>query len=456
VADAQQTDQTCRAQPPSSRATVRAFGRNAVQVFSPEAFEEEVVYRRIFGRPQIIMNRAAGIQHILVDNWANYRRTPVGIRILRPLLGSGLLLSTGEDWRRQRRTLAPAFAPRTIPILAGHVARAALAAVADLRVASAGGRPVDLLAAMQFLALEIAGASMFSLEMERYGGELRSLITDYGARLGRPNLLDFLLPLWLPSPRDMRRWRFRRRWLDLIGRLIAARRSQVAAEAPRDLYDLMAGAQDPDSGVVFPPARLADEVATMIIAGHETTAVALFWSLYLLAEAPDIQERLAAETVGLDLGPKHAAAALPALVYTRAVLQEALRLYPPAFTLARQAIADDVAGGTEVKAGTVVLIAPWVLHRHRRLWPDPDHFDPARFLPEAPPPERFAYLPFGSGPRVCIGAQFALTEATLVLASLVQNFRIERADDAPVGVRAIVTTQPDRAPPFLLNRRGPG
>ena len=456
MADAQQifsADQTDRMRPPSSRATVRAFGRNALQVFSPEAYEEEVVYRRVFGRPQIIMNRPSGIQHILVDNWTNYRRTPVGIRILRPLLGSGLLLSTGEDWRRQRRTLAPAFAPRTIPILASHVARAAAATLDNLRSASAGGRPVDLLAAMQFLALEIAGTSMFSLEMEQYGGELRKLITDYGARLGRPNLLDFLLPLWLPSPRDIRRRRFRRHWLHLIGRLIAAHRSQGDAGAPRDLFDLMAGALDPESGAVFPPARLADEVATMITAGHETTAVALFWSLYLLAEAPDIQERLAGEVAGLELGPEHAAGALPALVYTRAVVHEALRLYPPAFTLARQAIADDIAGGTAVKAGTVVLIAPWVLHRHRRLWPDPDHFDPSRFLPEVPPPERFAYLPFGSGPRVCIGAQFALTEATLVLASLIQNFRIERADDAPVGVRAIVTTQPDRAPPFLLHRR---
>jgi unspecific monooxygenase len=239
----------------------------------------------------------------------------------------------------------------------------------------------------------------------------------------------------------------------LIGRLIAARRSQGMAGAPRDLFDLMASAQDPESGTVFPPRRLADEVATMIVAGHETTAVALFWSLYLLAEVPLVQQRLAAEVAGLDLGPDHAAAVLPALPYTRAVVHEALRLYPPAFTLARQAIADDVAGGLGVEAGTVVLIAPWVLHRHRRLWPNPDHFDPSRFLPEAPPPERFAYLPFGSGPRVCIGAQFALTEATLVLASMVQNFRIERADAAPVGVRAVVTTQPDRAPPFLLHRR---
>ena len=273
------------AEPPSSRGFARSLRDNAIGIFPPQAFEEEVVFRRVFGRQQIIMSRPAGIQHILVDNSANYRRTAAGIRILRPLLGQGLLLSRGEDWRQQRRTLAPAFAPRTMPILARHVARAASAAVADLEAASAA--PVDLLAAMQFLALEIAGASMFSLEIERYGAELRGLIKRYAARLGRPSLLDFLLPPSIPSPRDVLRWRFRRRWLDLIRRIIAARRGQGSADAPRDLFDLMAKARDPESGALFPPAQLADQVATMIVAGHETTAVALFWSLFLLAGAPD-------------------------------------------------------------------------------------------------------------------------------------------------------------------------
>jgi len=438
-------------EPPSSRGFARSLRDNAIGIFPPQAFEEEVVFRRVFGRRQIIMSRPAGIQHILVDNSANYRRTAAGIRILRPLLGKGLLLSQGEDWRQQRRTLAPAFAPRTLPILARHVARAAGAAAANLK--ATGGAPVDLLAAMQFLALEIAGASMFSLEMERYGAELRGLIKGYAVRLGRPNLLDFLLPPAIPSPRDLLRWRFRRHWLRLIGRIIAARRAQGSADAPRDLFDLMATATDPESGALFPPHRLADQVATMIVAGHETTAVALFWSLYLLAGAAEIQDRLAAEVADIDLGPDNAANALAALVYTRAVVQEAMRLYPPAFTLARQAIKDDTAGHIPVPANTVVLIAPWVLHRHRRLWPQPEVFDPNRFLPGVPPPDRFAYLPFGVGPRVCIGAQFALTEATLVLATLIQAFHIERADDIPVAPRAVVTTQPDYAPPFRLRPR---
>jgi cytochrome P450 len=436
---------------PSRRGFARSMRDNGLNAFPAQAFEEDVVVRRFFGRQLIVMSRPAGIQHILIDNPGNYRRTPASIRMLRPLLGNGLLLSKGEDWRRQRRTLAPAFAPRTVPILVRHVARAASTTVAGLRAACEA--PIDLLAAMQFLALEIAGASMFSLEMERYGAELRHLVTRFTSGLGRPRILDFLLPPAIPSPHDVLRWRFRRRWLNLVHRIIAARRAQGSSAAPRDLFDLMASATDPESGAVFPPDRLADQVATMIVAGHETTAVALFWSLYLLAGAPEIQERLAAEVIGVDLGPDDAAEVLPILAYTRAVVHEAMRLYPPAFTVARQAIAADIAGAVPLSAGALVLIAPWVLHRHRRLWAQPEIFDPERFLPGRPPPDRFAYLPFGIGPRVCIGAQFALTEATLVLAAMIKAYRIERADDVPVTPRAIVTIQPEYPPLFWLRPR---
>jgi cytochrome P450 len=194
-------------------------------------------------------------------------------------------------------------------------------------------------------------------------------------------------------------------------------------------------------------------VATLIAAGHETTGVALFWSLWLVAAAPAVQKRLAAEVAPFDLGPDNAAEDLPQLVYTRAVVHEALRLYPPAFTLVRQAKHADEAGGIPLPAGAIVFISPWVLHRHRRLWAQPEVFDPARFLPGAPAPDRFAYLPFGVGPRVCIGAQFALTEAILVLATMIKAFKIERADDKPVEPVAIVTTQPDHPPLFRLQPR---
>jgi len=435
----------------SGRVIAKALRDNALLAFPPEAFEEDVVYRRFFGRQQIILNRPAGIHHILVENPDNYRRTPATMRMLRPLLGNGLLLSEGEDWKHQRRTVAPAFAPRTMPLLARHVARAAEAAVDSL--AASAERRVDLLATMQSLALEIAGTSMFSLAMERYRPELRDLITRYTAGLGRPSLPDFLLPLWIPSPRDLARRRVRRRWVALIGRIIAERRGKASVEAPRDLFDLLSTARDPETNSPFSAENLVDQVATLITAGHETTGVSLFWSLWLVAAAPAVQEQLAAECERLDLGPDNAGEILPRLVYTRAVVQEALRLYPPAFTIVRLANYGDDAGGIKVPAGAIVFIAPWALHRHRRLWSQPEVFDPARFLPGAPVPDRFAYLPFGIGPRVCIGAQFALTGATLVVATMIKAFRIERADDEPVMPVGIVTTQPGQSPLFRLRPR---
>jgi len=435
----------------SGRAIAKALRDNALLAFPPEAFEDEVVHRGFFGRQQIILNRPAAIHHILIENPDNYRRTPATMRILRPLLGDGLLLSEGEDWRFQRRTVAPAFVPRTMPLLTRHVARAAEATVASLT--GSAERHVDLLAAMQSLALEIAGTSMFSLAMERYRPELRDLIARYTKGLGRPTLLDFLLPLAIPSPRDFaRRW-VRRRWVDLIGRIIAERRVRASQAAPSDLFDLLSMARDPESGAPFSAEALLDQVATLIAAGHETTGVALFWSLWLVAAAPVIQERIASEVETLDLGPDNAAEILPGLVYTRAVVHEAMRLYPPAYTIVRQAKNADDAGGIPVPAAAILFIAPWVLHRHRRLWPQPEVFDPSRFLPGAPAPDRFAYLPFGIGPRVCIGAQFALTEATLVLATMVKAFHIERADDQSVMPVGVVTTQPDHPPLFRLQPR---
>jgi cytochrome P450 len=441
----------------SGFAIARSLRSNALDVFPPEAFEDEVVFRRSLGRDQLIVSKPALIHRILIDNPQNYGRTTATIRILRPVLGEGLLLSDGEDWARQRHAHAPAFAPRTVPLMARRVGEAAAAAIGELEAAvgfqppglARGEAPVDLFAALQSLALDVAGRFMLSLDMRPWARELRDLVTRYAERLGRPRLLDILMPLDIPSPRDLLRRRFRRRWLALVARLVAARRALEGA-APNDLFALLEAANAAEGGS---EARLVAQVATMILAGHETTAAALFWAIHLVCGRPEVEERILAEVERQDLGPDGAAASLSALAYTRAVVQETLRLYPPAFAIARVAHAADEAGGIAVPKGAVALIAPWVLHRHRRLWSEPERFDPARFLPGMPPPDRFRYMPFGIGPRVCIGAQFALTEATLVLARLIQSFHIERADADPVIPVAIVTIQPDRHPLFRLRRR---
>ena len=252
------------------------------------------------------------------------------------MLGEGLLISEGRAWKHQRRTLAPAFTPRAVAPLAPHMIAAIDEAIAKLRETS--GAAVDLREVMQRMTLEIAGRTMFSLGMGRHGAALRNFVMEYGTRLARPHFLDLLLPLAWPSPQDFARARFRRRWTAFVAMLMAERRAAGKDEGapPRDLFDLMDAARDPETGESFTDAQLGDQVATMILAGHETTATTLFWSLYLIALDPETQDRVAAEveSASVDGGFE-----LERLKFTRAVIDETMRLYPPAFLIARAAAA---------------------------------------------------------------------------------------------------------------------
>lgn len=441
--------------PPIAPENLSALGRlalirnNAIASFGPRAYELDIIKTKFFGRSSFILNTPDAIRHVLVDNYENYTRTPAGIRVLRPILGEGLLLAEGRAWKNQRRTLAPAFSPRAVPTLVPHMLSATDDAIASLMRAS--NAPVDLREAMQRLALDIAGRTMFSFEIERHGAALRGFVNDYGERLARPKFFDLLLPLGWPSPQDISRAFFRRRWTRFMRGLIQERRAMAAEnDAPRDLFDLMVAARDPETNEAFSDEQLADQVSTMILAGHETTATALFWSLYLLALDPQTQEELANEAKQALAGGALELAKLP---FTRAVIDETMRLYPPAFLIVRAAAGKDKVGDMAISAHDVVMISPWLLHRHEKLWDAPNEFRPSRFLPGATPPDRFAYLPFGVGPRVCIGAQFALTEAVLALAKIVAAFKVELLDKEPVTPMGVVTTQPDRSPMFAITPR---
>jgi cytochrome P450 len=429
-----------------------AVRTNALEMWPKSAYEQDALVGSGLGRMRVLINTADAIHRVLVENTANYRRTDATIRILRPIVGDGLLLSEGEDWRHQRRTIAPAMAPRVVPMMARHVAMATEEAMAQLAAVAAQG-PVDILATVQFLALEIAARSMFSLEMRQYGGALRRLMMGFARNLGRPYVLDLMLPAAIPTLRDFARMRFRSKWVALMDEIIEARYRAPTDGKPRDLFDMLLAARDPETGEAFSRAQLRDQMATMIVAGHETTALTLFWSLYLLASSPADQERVAEEVRTADLSPDAAADTLTKLPYTKAVVNESLRLYPPAFALARIAKGPDQLGDIAIPRGTLIMISPWVLQRHLRLWTDPDAFNPARFLGDAPLAHRFAYMPFGAGPRICVGAQLALTEACLVLATMIQRFHVAVADARPVLPAAVIVTQPDHAAPFWLRPR---
>jgi len=424
---------------------------NALQMWPKDAYETDVLVQSFLGRRRFLLNAPDAIHHVLLENAVNYTRTSATIRILRPIVGEGLILSEGEEWRHQRRTIAPALAPRIIPMLARHVASATAGTVA--RLAAAKDQPVDLLAAMQMLALEIAARSMFSLEMQQYGTALRAMIARFGTRLGRPYFLDMMLPVGIPTLHDVARRKFRSDWITLMDEIIESRLRAPQSEGARDLFDVLLAARDPETGAAFSRAHLRDQVATMIVAGHETTALTLFWSLYLLASAPVEQERLLQEVRAVALDADNAGDTFTKLPYTRAVVDETLRLYPPAFIIVRKAIGPDRIGDLAIPKGSMVSVAPWVLHRHVGRWKDPDAFNPSRFLDAQQKAPRFAYLPFGAGPRVCVGAQFALAEASIVLATLIQRFEVALADDTPVLPVGVVTTQPDHPAPFRLRVR---
>ncbi len=435
----------------SSFEFVRAVRRNGLHLWSQRAYELDYLKESLFGLKRVLLNKPEMIHRVLVENHGSYSRTDTAIRLFRPLVGDGLLLATGENWKHQRRTIAPALAPKMLPLLTRHVA-----ACADEEVRSLSERdaePLDLLHVMQSLALKIAARSMFSLETWEYGPAVRAEMRIFMQRHARASLADLVMPQWMPNFRDIGRARFRRRWSALVDRIIDARERVPDAGGPRDLFDALRTARDPETGAGFGRAELRDQIGTMIVAGHETTALTLFWSLYLLANTPAEQAAVAAEVRDVDLSPERAGEALNALPYTRAVISETLRLYPSAWLITRKCIEPDQMEGLAVERGTQMMISPWVLHHHRDYWSNPTAFDPSRFLPGAPPPPRFTYLPFGAGPRVCVGAQFALAETTVVLARLIQAFEVEFVGDEPLRPLAVATTTPDRPTQFRLKRR---
>lgn len=433
--------------------TLLQLRRNAIGTWGNPAYELPILSGRFLGRHSLILNAPEAIRRVLVDNHGNYGRTPATLRILHPLIGDGLFLAEGGAWKHQRRLVAPAFAPRSLEIVARHVAAVAQETVAGLAARAPG--PADVLRTVQHLALEVAGRALLSQAMHAHGAAIRAGIEGYGRQLARPSFLDFLLSPDAPDPLAWARRRAGRGFKGVLDRIITERGRNPPADPPRDLFDVLVTARDPESGEPFTPDLLRDQIATLIIAGHETTALSLFWAVYLLSLAPDWQERVAEEAAGVDLSPEGAAQAYERLPVTRAVVQEALRLYPPAYSIVRLAKGPDRAAGVDIPAGALVVISPWLLHRHRRLWQDPDTFDPGRFLPGAQPPDRFVYLPFGIGPRVCVGAQFALLEATLVLATLTRAFHIELPGNKRVLPVAVITTAPERAPAFRLTPRRP-
>jgi cytochrome P450 len=397
----------------------------------------------------LLVQTVEGVHRVLVENARAYHKSP-NYRGLKLVLGNGLITSEGEFWKRQRKLAQPAFHRERLALLAGAMARD----TADLlaRWETEGEGVFDLHDAMMKLTLRIVGHTLFSTDVQD-DGALGRAFTVALERANEEATTILHLPVWVPTPRN-RRFREALAVLDgLVQRIIAERRRTPEGARPRDLLSMLLEARD-DDGVGMSDAQLRDEVLSLVGAGHETTANALTWTFLLLAEHPDVARRVCEEARSA-LGERLPTMDdLPRLALARRVVEESMRLYPPVWVLERVAVEDDVVCGMRVPRGTLLGVSPWCLHRDPRYWPDPARFDPERFTPEAVASRpRYAYLPFGAGPRVCIGNNFAMMEAQLLLAMIARRHHFERAPWHRVTLEPSVTLRPRGGLPMVRRRR---
>ncbi len=399
--------------------------------------------------PVLLVDDPAAARHILVDNHRNWDKGTIQYRTLGLVTGEGLLTSDGETWRRSRRLAQPAFHHGTVERTAEHTVTAGRALTRRWEGLPHGTR-VDVAEDMMATTLEVFGASLFGADHGADGDRLVRAVLRALDVVVRRARSPVTAPAAVPTPGNLRL----RRALATLDASVASILSQHAAR-PRgdraDLLSMLLGARDGSAGLT--PRQVRDEIVTLVIAGHETVASSLTWTWHLLATHPEAEARLHAELDAVLGGRPPRFADLPHLRVTRQVVEESLRLYPPAWVITRRSLGPDEVAGLAVPAGTLVLISPYVLHRHPGWWADPDAFRPERFAGGAEDAIRQAYLPFGAGPRLCIGRDFALLEATLLLATLAQRFTLTPAGLRPPRLLAQVTIQPRGGLPMHVRRR---
>jgi cytochrome P450 len=316
-----------------------------------------------------------------------------------------------------------------------------------------GAEPFDVAVEMSRLTLDIVGRTLFSRHLDDAADEIGRALTEVLALMNDRTMRFLPSPLWWPTALNRRLSRGIRVLDRLVFDIIEARRraDETVEDRSEDLLDMLLRARDEETGEGMTDRQLRDEVMTFVLAGHETTAVALAWTWYLLARHPEVAERLRAEVAAALRGRTPTIDDLPGLQYARMVVEEVMRLYPPVWGFFRQSLAPDRIGSWAVPKGTVVLISPYLTHRHPRVWDDPERFDPDRFAPERVKERpRFAYLPFSGGPRLCIGNEFALMEAQLALAMTVQRYRLELVPGTRIEPESRVTLRPRGGVPMTV------
>lgn len=414
-----------------------------------QARRERVIRLALGGNTQYLIFQPEDVKHVLQENNRNYGRAPA-FRVLRLFLGDGLLTSEGDFWLRQRRLAQPAFHRQKLARLTETMIEESTAWVEQLREQAEGGQPINISQSFMDVTMRIVCRTLFGTDVQGHQ------LTGLSHALERLNYIankrivgPIRFPLWVPTP-DRRTFIREGALVDkLIYGFIHQRRTGQTTHD--DLLDMLLNAEDEDTGERMSDQQLRDECVTLFAAGHETSAVAMGWTVYLLAQHPEVVRRLR-EEVNTAIGdgvitPE----TLRTLPYTAQVIQESMRLYPPAWVMSRRALGDDQFGEYTIPAGSTVLLSPYLLHRDPANWPDPDRFDPERFRPEkAKERHPYAYVPFGGGPRLCIGNQFALMEMQILLALFVRNFDVSLPPGYQAGTQPLITLRPKKDIELLI------
>ena len=439
---------------PTGPQMLRAFGqiRSNPLIYLSKAWQEygDVVQFPIPRPPSYLVVDPAGVERVLLGSARDYGKSTIQYRALSLVTGEGLLTADTEVWRRQRPMVQPAFHHESLAEIAGHIAIAIDRITADWHVAGAG-TVIDVDAAMMHGALEVVGHALFGTDLSGDAEQLASAtLSALDVVIARARV-PISPPGWVPTPAN-RILRRANGQLDAAVRAMLQDRRALARERPVDMLDILLSVRDED-GVGLTESQIRNQMVTFIVAGHETVASALTWAWGLLAANPTWQ-KLMQDEIDEVVGARSVTFAdYPRLPITRAIFDEVLRLYPPAWLITRKALVADVLGGCEVPSGALVILSPYLLHRHPDIWERPTDFDPGRFL--SGKVDRTAFIPYGYGPRLCVGRDFAYLEGVLMLAGLGGRFEVEFPSGytMPAG-KPLVTIRPPAGMPLVVRTRG--
>jgi cytochrome P450 len=410
----------------------------------------DVVYFKIGPRRGYLVTNPTDIRHVLQENARNYHKSPLYSK-LRLFLGNGLLTSEDEFWLRQRRIAQPAFHRQRISELANVMAESARDVASQWHTIASRGEPVDIGEEMMRLTRTVVLRALLGGDLGPYTSTIDDAWTIINERIGE-SFWSLGFTDRLPTPKYRRFEAARVVLRKAVDYVISQRRQNPSDRG--DLLSMLMSARDEETGEAMTDEQLRVEVTTFLLAGQETTSLALTWTWYLLSQHPEAQRKLEEELDTALGGRPPDYSDLAHLPYTRMVIDEAMRLYPPAWGFSRQALSDDELGGFHLPAGWLAFVIPYVLHRLPAFWKDPESFDPERFSPEASASRpKFVYLPFGAGPRQCIGNQFALIESQLVVATLAQQYRLRLVPGQKVDPWPLITLRPRFGMPMVIERR---